>query len=87
MKKSTNNFSDWKTTNLDNYNPIQDWVVAVYACPGTNNQELPPSMPFCPQPIVRYECEICGHIIDTPRVICYKCRDRLREIIGIKENW
>ena len=86
MKKSTNNFSDWKTTNLDNYNPVQDWVVAVYSCPGMNNQELPPSMPFYPQSIVRYECEICGRILDTPRVICYKCRDRLREIIGIKEN-
>lgn len=87
MKTSTDNFSDWKTTNIDNYNPIQDWIVAVYSCPGISNQGQLQPMPSFPQPKVKYECEICGHVIDTPRVICYRCRDRLREIIGIKENW
>jgi len=87
MKKTNiDNFQNWKTTNIDNYNPLQDWVVAVYACPGTNSQEPLPTIPNFPQPKVVYECEICGRIIDAPRVICYSCRDRLREIIGIKEN-
>ena len=85
----------YESTNLDSilkmpFNPEEMPVVSVYSCPaiiGDFPTTTTPVYPYGAQPITAYECEICGKIIKEPRVICYSCKDKLRRILDIKENW
>lgn len=95
MKKATDDIIDMSYS--FNPNDISKYIVSVYSCPNYIDP-IPPnvgapstsytgtsSMPI-PHYVQKYECEICGKLIDEARVICFDCRDKIRKILDIKET-
>lgn len=95
MKKATDDIIDMSYS--FNPNDISKYIVSVYSCPNyidpiPPNGDVPStsytgtsSMPI-PHYVQKYECEICGKLIDEARIICFDCRDKIRKILDIKET-
>lgn len=88
MKKATDDIIN----TIDSFNPndISKYIVSVYSCPNyfPDNEPLYPGTATVPIPhyVQKYECEICGKLIDEARVICFDCRNKIRKILDIKET-
>lgn len=88
MKKATDDI----ISPLESFNPNNISIVSVYSCPNYIDPTPPNGAPSTswtvtiPHYVQKYECEICGKLIDEARVICFDCRDKIRKILDIKET-
>lgn len=95
MKKATDDI----ISPLESFNPNNMYIVSVYSCPNYI-EPIPPNVGTpstsytypgtstvpIPHYVQKYQCEICGKLIDEARVICFDCRDKIRKILDIKET-